>query len=155
MLYVSGYALRMKDDATGSCWFLKDGRCRIYDQRFSGCRIYPHMLRRSAGVPGNISWRLFARKGRHGQYDPAFSFEECLTIAREVKEYENAYLTGQIAFLETIHEFFSVHRLRHDPEMHKKSIHQFQQGRPVQVKVYHAGDLEECRIALTDISRKQ
>ena len=44
MLYVSGYALRMKDDTNGSCWFLEDGKCRIYDQRFSGCRIYPHML---------------------------------------------------------------------------------------------------------------
>lgn len=146
MLYVSGYALRMKDDAAGSCWFLKDGRCRIYEQRFSGCRIYPHMLRRSAGVPGHISWRQLAHKGSHGQYDPALSFEECLTIAREVKEYENAFLTQQISFLETIHEFFILHNLRHDPEMHKKKIQRFRQGRPVEINVYHAGELEECRV---------
>ena len=27
MLYVSGYALRMKEDTHGSCWFLEDGKC--------------------------------------------------------------------------------------------------------------------------------
>lgn len=106
ILYVSGYALRMKNDTTGSCWFLKDGNCRIYEQRFSGCRIYHHMLHRSAGIPGNITWRQFAHKGNHGRNDPEFPYEECLTIAREVKEYENAFLTQQIAFLETIHEYF-------------------------------------------------
>jgi hypothetical protein len=146
VLYVSGYALRMKHDAAGSCWFLRDGRCRIYDQRFSGCRIYPHMLRRSAGVPGHISWRQFARKGSHGQYDPAFSFEECLTIAREVKEYENAYLTQQIAFLETIYEYFSIHELRHDPAMHNQRMQQIQDGRSVSIRVFHAGEFEEHRI---------
>jgi len=154
MLYVSGYALKMKNDAAGSCWFLEDGKCGIYGQRFSGCRIYPHMLRRSAGVPGHISWRQFARKGSHGRHDPAFSFEECLTIAREVKEYENAYLTQQIAFLETIHEYFAIHKLRHDPAIHKQHMHRFAQGSPVDIKVFHAGELEEYRIARTDSSRK-
>ena len=137
----------MKADAAGSCWFLRDGRCRIYEQRFSGCRIYPHMLRRSAGVPGHISWRQFARKGCHGQHDPTFPFEECLTIAREVKEYENAFLTQQIAFLETVHEYFSIHELRHDPKMYKECMQRSRQGRSVGIKVYHAGELEECRVA--------
>jgi len=47
MLYVLGYAIRMKNDSRGSCWFLKNRRCRIYKRRFSGCRIYPHMLCRA------------------------------------------------------------------------------------------------------------
>ncbi|MFA5268483.1 MAG: YkgJ family cysteine cluster protein [Methanoregula sp.] len=152
MLYVSGYALRMKNDAGRSCWFLKDGKCRIYEQRFSGCRIYPHMLRRSAGVPGNITWRQFAHKDNHGRHDPEFSYEECLTIARGVKEYENAYLTQQIVFHEIIHEYFTVHNFRQDPEMYKKRLQQFRQGRPVDIKVFHAGELEECRITQPDIS---
>jgi uncharacterized protein len=152
MLYVSGYALRMKKDATGSCWFLEDGRCRIYEQRFSGCRIYPHMLRRSAGVPGNVTWRQFARKGSHGRYDPTLPFEECLAIAREVKEYENAYLSQQIVFLETIHEYFNVHGLCHNPMVHKQRMQQIRQGRPVDIKVFHAGELEACRIAKPEIS---
>jgi len=134
MLYVSGYALRMKDDANGSCWFLENGRCRIYNNRFSVCRVYPHMLRRSAGAPGNITWRQFARKGCHGQNGPALSHEDCMTVAREVKEYENAYLTQQISFLETV------------PEVHKQSIQRYQEGRPVDIKVFHAGEFEEYRI---------
>ena len=31
--YVSGYALRVREDAEGSCWFLENGRCRIYDRQ--------------------------------------------------------------------------------------------------------------------------
>ena len=146
ILYVSGYALRMKNDTTGSCWFLKDGICRIYEQRFSGCRIYPHMLRRSAGVPGNVTWRQFARKGSHGQYDPTLTFEDCFTIAREVKEYENAYLTQQIAFLETIHEYFTVNGLRHDLKVHRQRLQQIRKGLPGTIRVFHAGELEEHRI---------
>jgi Fe-S-cluster containining protein len=42
--YVSGYALRVRED--GSCIFLADSRCRIYDERFTICRIYPYMLHR-------------------------------------------------------------------------------------------------------------
>jgi hypothetical protein len=146
MLYVSGYALRMKDDPSRSCWFLKDGRCRIYEQRFSGCRIYPHMLRRSAGTPGNVTWRQFARKGSHGQFDPTLTFEDCFLIAREVKEYENAYLTKQISFLETIHEYFTVNDLRHDPKVHEQRLRQIRKGLPVPVTVFHAGELKEHRI---------
>jgi len=146
MLYVSGYAVRMKTDPVRCCWFLENGKCRIYEHRFSGCRIYPHMLRRSAGVPGNITWRQFARKGSHGEYDPTLPFEECLAIAREVKEYENAYLTQQIAFLETIHEYFTVNGLRHDPKVHKQCLQQIRKGIPRTTKVFHSGELEEYRI---------
>ena len=145
MLYVSGYALTMRNDPARSCWFLENGKCRIYEQRFSGCRIYPHMLRRSAGVPGTITWRQFARKGSHGEYDPILSYEECLTIAREVKEYENAYLTQQIAFLETVHEYFTVHGLRHDPKVHRQRLRQIAKSPPDTIKVFHAGEFEEYR----------
>ena len=105
------------------------------------------MLRRSAGVTGNATWRQFARKGSHGRNDLTLPFEECLAIAREVKEYENAYLSQQIAFLETVHEYFTVHGLRHNPMMHKQRMQQIRQGRPVDIKVFHAGKLEACRIA--------
>lgn len=46
-------------------------------------------------------WRQFAHLDEHGRYDPALPFEECLVLAREVKEYENAYLTQQISFFST------------------------------------------------------
>jgi hypothetical protein len=147
MLYVSGYALRMKNDARGSCWFFENSRCRVYDRRFSGCRIYPHMLRRSSEATGMVMWQRFARRNEHGRYDPALSLEECRTIAQEIKEYENAFLTQQISFLETIHEYFTVHNLRHDPNMYHERMLRFQQGRPFDIKVFHAGELEECRMA--------
>ena len=150
-LYVSGYALRMKDDANGSCWFLEDHGCRIYDRRFSGCRIYPHMLRRSSDATGTVTWQQFARKNKHGRYDPALSPEECLALAREIKEYENAFITQQISFLETIHEYFTVHNLRHDQDMHKQSMQRILQGRPVDIRVFHAGELEEYRMAKQEI----
>lgn len=146
MLYVSGYALRMKDDAVGSCWFLENDKCRIYDRRFSICRTYPHMLRRSVGAKEEVTWQKFARPNEHGRSDLLLSLEDCLVLAREIKEYEDAFLTQQIAFLETIHEYFTVHNLRHDPEVNKDRMQQSRQGRPVDIKVFHAGELEEYQI---------
>lgn len=146
MLYVSGYALRMREDDKGSCWFLENDKCRIYDQRFSGCRIYPHMIRRSVDREGAVTWQQFARKNEHGLCDPTVSLEECLALAREIKEYETAFLNQQISFLETIHEYFSVHYLRHDPKILKERLQRYQQGVPVDIKVFHAGELEKCQI---------
>lgn len=115
MLYVSGYTILMKNDMQGSCWFLHDHRCRIYNRRFFGCRIYPHMLRRGRGPGGTVTWQKFARRNEHGQYKSALSFEDCLVLAGKIREYENAFLTQQISFLETVFEYFTVHELRHDP----------------------------------------
>lgn len=147
MLYVSGYALRMRDD-DGACWFLNNGRCRIYDRRFSGCRIYPHMLRRGSDPAGMVAWRRFAHPGEHGRQDPALSREECTDLAREVLEYENAFLTHQIAFLETVHEYFTVHGLRHDPAMHEARLRQAADGEAVAVKVFHAGEFADAPIVM-------
>jgi Fe-S-cluster containining protein len=152
-LYVSGYALRMKNDEHGSCWFLEDGKCRIYDRRFSVCHIYPHMLRRSSGAAGQVTWRQFAHPGEHGMYDPALSDEECLATARKIKEYENAFLTQQISFLETMHEYFILRGLRHDPVRYRQSVERYLQGGPVDISVFHAGELEDYRIAKTGIFR--
>jgi Fe-S-cluster containining protein len=148
-LYVSGYALRMRDDPQGSCWFLENGRCRIYDSRFSGCRIYPYMLRRGVSRTGEVTWQRFARMNEHGQYNQAQTFQECIALAREIKEYENAFLSQQISFLETIHEYFTVHDLRHDPRVYKDRMQRFRQGGPIDIKVFAAGDLAEYRILKT------
>jgi Fe-S-cluster containining protein len=153
MLYVSGYALRMKNDYPGSCWFLENGKCRIYDHRFSGCRIYPHMLRRNADKAGLVTWRFFAMMNKHGRYNQDVSEEECIALAREVREYENAFLTHQISFLETIHEYFAVHELVHDQETYDLQMQRFSNGEPVRIMVFHDGELEEYRITESDISR--
>lgn len=146
-LYGSGYALRTKKDGPGSCWFLDDHVCGIYNRRLSGCRIYPHMLRRGTGAGGNVSWRTFARWKEHGKYDTTPAAEEALGLAREIKEYENAFLAQQISFLETVHEHFALHGLWHDPLGFREQLHRFRNGAPVEVKVFHAGELESCRMA--------
>ena len=142
----------LKNDIPGSCWFLENGRCRIYDQRFSVCRIYPHMLRRNCDESGQVMWQQFARLNEHGQYYQDLPEEECFSLAREIKEYENAFLTHQIFFLETIHEFFSVHMFRHDQKMYDYQMQRVLQGNPVKVIVYHDGELEEHRITKEDPS---
>ncbi|MEN6394934.1 MAG: YkgJ family cysteine cluster protein [Methanoregula sp.] len=146
MMYVSGYALRMKDDNGGACWFLQDNRCRIYEKRSAICRIYPHMLRREAGHAKTMEWCIFSRMNEHGRYHEAIPDDECRKLALEIKEYENAFLTHQISFLETIYDYFSAHDLRHDPDMHKRNMQRILQGGPVDVKVFHAGELKDCRI---------
>ncbi|MEN6609447.1 MAG: YkgJ family cysteine cluster protein [Methanoregulaceae archaeon] len=147
MFYSSGYSLRMKDDGSGSCWFLEAGRCRIYDRRFSVCRTYPYMLRgTTGGAESGRVWQKFARLHGHGTYPGDIPYEECLELAREIREYENAVLTQQVSFLETIHEYFSVHNFRHDPEMHAHQVQQLSEGKPVKMMVYHAGELEELQI---------
>ncbi len=143
VLYVSGYALRMREDPAGSCWFLDGTRCGIYDNRFSGCQIYPYMFRRTADVAGNVSWRTFSRRNGHGTYGPSLPWEEALTRARQVREYENAYLNQQISFLETIEEHFLQHELHHDPGIYRERNRRYRRGRPVGIRVYHAGELEE------------
>ena len=143
VLYVSGYALRMKEDGSGSCWFLKNKKCGIYDQRFSGCRIYPHMLRRSNEMTEQVAWNQFAHKNQHGRYDQTLSLDECLAMARKIKEYENAYLNQQIAFLELIHEYFTLCKLQHDPVMYTKCMGALLRGEPVRIKVFDEGELKE------------
>jgi Fe-S-cluster containining protein len=145
-LYVSGYALRMKNDKPGSCWFLENRKCRIYDRRFSACRIFPHMLRRIADDTGLVKWQQFAKMNEHGRYDQDLSEEVCLGLARKIKEYENAFLTHQISFLETIFKYFIEHVLWHDQELYNHQMRKFLQGEPVKVMVYYAGELEEHQI---------
>nr|WP_321353314.1 YkgJ family cysteine cluster protein [uncultured Methanoregula sp.] len=147
VFYVSGYALKMKNDGSGSCWFLENGKCGIYNHRFSGCRIYPHMLRRSAEPREQVVWKQFAHKNEHGRYDQPLSLNECLSIAREIKEYENAFLNQQIAFLEIIHEFFTLCELRHDPVVYRERMLAFCQGEPIDINVFDEGELKEYRIS--------
>ncbi len=144
--YVSGYALRTQDDDAGSCWFLKNGRCRIYDRRFTICRIYPYMLHREPDEHGNIDWRQFSGLDQHGEYGAIISDDESLVLARETKEYENAFLTQEIQFLEFMQEYFSRHRLRHVQKVYDDQLRRFKRGDEITVMVYYDGLLEKHRI---------
>jgi Fe-S-cluster containining protein len=146
IFYVSGYALRTQDDKGGTCWFLDNGRCRIYDRRFTICRIYPYMLHREPDEHGNIDWRQFSGLDQHGEFAAVISADESLDLARETKEYENAFLTQEIQFLEFMQEYFSRHRLRHVQKVYDDQVRRFNRGDEIEVMVYYDGLLEKHRI---------
>jgi Fe-S-cluster containining protein len=143
MFYVSGYALRTKMDKHGTCWFLENGRCRIYDNRPVICRIYPSMLHREADENGTVDWRQFSGLDKHGEYGVNVSEEESLSTARETKEYENAFLTQEIQFLEYMLDYFTRHRLRHVQKVYDDHMRGFLKGDLISVMVYYDGRLEK------------
>ena len=146
IFYVSGYAVRTQEDPAGSCWFLQSGRCSIYDRRFTICRIYPYMLHREPDEYGNIDWRQFSGLDQHGEYGAVISDDESLDLARETREYENAFLTQEIQFLEFMQEYFSRHRLRHVQKIYDDRLRRFNKGDEITVMVYYDGRLKKHRI---------
>ncbi|MDD1694982.1 MAG: YkgJ family cysteine cluster protein [Methanoregula sp.] len=141
--YVSGYALRAKEDGPGSCWFLENGRCRIYENRFSICRVYPYMLHREPDESGRVDWRQISGLDLHGEYNRQITEDEAMTIARETKEFENAFLAQEIAFLEYIKEFFAHNQLRHVQKVYDDRMRAFAKGFPLRIMVFYDGRFEE------------
>ena len=140
--YVSGYALRSQGDPAGSCWFLENGRCRIYDHRPSICRIYPSMLHREPDEEGNVDWRQVSGLNEHGEYHHEIPREQCTELARETKEYENAVLSQELSFLELIRDCFAELGLRHVQKVYDDRMRGFSKGQSLKVMVYSAGTLE-------------
>ncbi len=140
--YVSGYALRTKGDEAGSCWFLESNRCRIYGQRFSICRIYPYMLHREPDEHGKVDWRQISGLDEHGEYHREIPTEECIVLARETKEYENAFLSQEISFLEFMQDYFADRKLRHVQKVYDDKMRRYLKGDPITMMVYYDGQLE-------------
>jgi Fe-S-cluster containining protein len=152
--YVSGYSLKVQGDESGSCWFLNNGRCSIYDRRFSICRIYPYMLHREPDEKGHIDWRQISGLDKHGEYNAEITEKESLTIARETLEYEHTFLDHQIAFLDCVQEWFTRHQLRHVQKIYDAKLRQFRKGVPITVMVYTDGNFEKCQICTDTILRQ-
>lgn len=152
VFYVSGYALRTKGDEAGSCWFLEGSICRIYGQRFSICRIYPYMLHREPDEHGKIDWRQISGLDEHGEYHQEIPLEECLVIARETKEYENAFLTQEISFLEFMRDYFTDRKLRHVQKVYDEKMRRYLKGDPIMVMVYYDGHLEPHTCTVRELS---
>ena len=146
MFYVSGYALRTKKNEQGTCWFLENGLCRIYNNRPVICRVYPSMLHRETDEYGVVDWRQFSGLDKHGEYGVSLSEEECVSIARETKEYENAFLKQEIQFLEHMQDYFSRHRLRHVQKVYDDRMRGFLKGNEISIMVYYDGQLEKHRM---------
>jgi len=153
IFYVSGFALRVKNDEAGSCSFLENGRCRIYDLRFFICRIYPYMLHREPDERGKVDWRQISGLNHHGEYDTPISVEESLAIARETMEYEHAFLSHQIKFLECVQDWFTRNQLRHVQKIHDTGMRKFREGGKITVMVYTDGGFEKWEVSRDAASR--
>ncbi|MCK9314417.1 MAG: YkgJ family cysteine cluster protein [Methanocorpusculum sp.] len=122
--YVSGYALKTKEN--GDCVFLdENNRCKIYDQRFTICRVYPYMLHREPDARGKIDWRQISGLGEHGSYDCPISDEECAQIAGDTISYEAAYLEQEIEFHKAVIQKFADEKIRFVRKDHDRRVHEF------------------------------
>ena len=146
--YVSGYALKSRPD--GSCIFLEQGRCSIYSQRLTICRIYPYMLHREADEDGNMDWRQISGLNEHGCYHAEMEEEQCRRIAVETKEYEIAFLEQEIGFLEAVDAHFGEKGLRHVQGIYDKQMRHFQNGGGIEVLVYYNGGFEKNLARISD-----
>lgn len=146
--YVSGYALKSRRG--GSCIFLEQGRCSIYSQRFTICRIYPYMLHREADEDGNMDWRQISGLNEHGCYHTEIEDEQCRQIAEETKRYEIACLEQEIGFLEAVDAHFRENKLRHVQGIYDKQMRHLQNGVGIEVLVYYDGGFEKNLIWMSD-----
>lgn len=135
--YVSGYAIRANHD--GTCHFLENGRCTIYGQRPSICRIYPYMLHREEDEAGEVEWRQISGLNRHGYYHSEVDDAECRRIWEEVKDYESRFLGQEIAFLEAVKAHFEANGLKHSPMAYDRHMRLFDRGGKIHVNVFHKG----------------
>lgn len=143
--YVSGYAVKTKPD--GSCVFLENNRCRIYQSRPSICRVYPHMLHREADEFGKIDWRQISGLNEHGSYYSELDEHACEEIARDVRAYEEAYLKQMIDFFEAVKTHFRKNGLKHVQRTYDRKIREFIKGKcGLEVFVYCKGGFEMQKI---------
>lgn len=146
--YVSGYALKAKED--GSCIFLNDKkRCIIYDQRPAICRLYPYMLHREPDEEGNVDWRQISGLNRHGCYHSEISEEEAGEIADRIKSYETGYLSQLAVFFKNAQEHFIKNKLKHVQSVYDREMRKFNKGGEITVFVYYEGRFVEHKIRMT------
>ncbi len=104
------------------------------------------MLHREPDERGHVDWRQFSGLDQHGECDAVIPDDESLDLARETKEYENAFLNHEIRFLEFILDYFSRHKLRHVQKVYDDQIRRYNRGDEITVMVYYNGLLEPHRI---------
>ncbi|ACL17396.1 YkgJ family cysteine cluster protein [Methanosphaerula palustris] len=144
--YVGGYALKTRPD--GTCVFLSNNRCTIYDRRFSICRVYPYMLHREPDEHGHVDWRQISGLNQHGEYNTPLSDLECSRIAGETREYETLFLNQQLRFLRLVWEHFAAFGLKHVRKVYDQKMRAFLRGAPVSVLVYYNGTFEEQTVTI-------
>ncbi len=142
--YVSGYALKANSD--GSCIFLSNQRCTIYEQRPAICGLYPYMLHREADEKGNVDWRQISGLNKHGCYHSEISHEEAREIALLIRSYEAGYLMQLMDFFKRAREHFKTNGLKHVQGIYDRQMRKFNKGEDITVFVFFKGGFTEHRI---------
>ena len=115
IFYDSGYALRTKGDKQGSCWFLENKRCRIYDQRFTipGSTRICH---REPDEKGKVDWRQISGSTNTGSITPKSQKRNALRLPGKQRSMKKRSSSRGIAFLEFMNEYFKKNDLPACPE---------------------------------------
>ena len=151
--YVSGYTIRSRREAARPCFFLEDGRCRIYPDRPMVCRVYPYMLHREPDGEGVIDWRQISGLDEHGCYHTEISREESVRIARETRAFEEALLCHELAFLGYTGDYFSLQGLRHVRKVYDEQMRECERGAVVRVMVFFRGRFEPWEVRADQAER--
>ncbi len=146
--YVSGYALRT--DAAGNCIFLSDRQCRVYDRRFSICRLYPYMLHREPEEDGTLTFRQISGLNLHGSYNHEISLEQARKVANETIMYEEAFLNQMISFCSDLLALFTRENKRHVQRAYDLQYRDFLKGKPVVVRVFSHHEFIPTTVTLDD-----
>ena len=141
--YVSGYSLKTQNDDEGSCFFLENKRCRIYEKRPLICRIYPYMIHREETDDGKYDWREISGLNEHGLYGAEIKADMADEIYRDVKKYEQGYISQEKEFLKAISNHFEKNNLKHIPKIYDKRVRDFEKGEEVTVFVYLNGEFKK------------
>lgn len=153
--YTSGYTIRSRGYPEGSCHFLKDRRCRIYEQRPAVCRVYPYMLRQEPDEEGNVDWRQISGLDQHGEYHTAISPEDALRIANQTRLFEEAAIAHEIAYLEFTGRYFLEHGLRNVRKKFDDGLRSAERGEEIEVMVFFQDTFEPWTIkAGTAVQRR-
>jgi len=152
--YASGYTIRTQGDPEGSCHFLKDCKCRIYEKRPAVCRVYPYMLHQEPDEEGNVDWRQISGLDMHGEYHFSITGEDALRIATDTKIFEDEALAHEIAFLEYTGRYFLEHGLRNVRKKYDDGLRRVHEGEGIEVMVYFQETFEGWSIKSGKAVRK-
>lgn len=139
MYYASGYTLRSQGDSKGSCYFLSERRCRIYENRPSICRLYPYLLHREPDDQGTVDWRQISGLNLHGEYNVEIPEDEAYSLALEIKAFEEDVLSREISYLTCTGQYFLDNGLRNVRKRFDDGLRSAREGGAIEVMVFSDG----------------
>lgn len=105
------------------------------------------MLHREADESGKVDWRQISGLNEHGSYHSELDDSTCEEIARETRDYEEAYLKQMIDFFEAVKIHFKKNSLKHVQGIYDRKMREFLKGKcEIEVFVYCKGVFEKQTI---------